>query len=421
MRKNKSILKNFKMRVKSLFLYAVFLILFLMVHAGALLFLHKLAADNGIDASGYIRGYIVFALIMLIVATIAVYLMGEEMAKAIAFPMRRIGMTVLSVAEGDFSKRLNYDSRDEIGMLARSFDRVLTELSEQADKVLEVANGNFTVDFQSRGANDMVNEALKTLVTTQSDFIKALKLSISQISVGADEMSSSAQMLASGSNEQASTLEQFGSTVEGLKELADRTSQISAVTLADVRDIAKLMDSNLNDMALMTEAMNEITLSASEIKNVISVIDNIAFQTNILALNAAVEAARAGEEGKGFAVVADEVRELASKSADAAKETSILIAKSIDNVQKGDSIARQASDNIAKMGEIVRRNEDGMENLERASVNQSASINDINTAIGQINAVVQANSAMSEESAATSAAILDSIKTLENMLSRYIV
>jgi len=220
--------------------------------------------------------------------------------------------------------------------------------------------------------------------------------------MGADQVSVSAQSLSQGATQQASAIEELASTIEHIagqvKKNAESTSKVKNL----ITDTSSEVSNGNKQMAEMLKAMNDINNSSSEISKIIKVIDDIAFQTNILALNAAVEAARAGAAGKGFAVVADEVRNLAGKSAQAAKNTTELIEDSIIKVQEGTVIANSTANSLNEIVKSVDEISNLIVSIDKASEQQSSSIQEVTLGIEQISTVVQTNSATAEESAAAS-------------------
>ena len=207
------------------------------------------------------------------------------------------------------------------------------------------------------------------------------------------------------------------------KRLSTKIAAIVTISLTVARDKAEengveLMASNAQ-MKDMMDAMQQISNKASEISNIIKIVDDIAFQTNILALNAAVEAARAGNAGKGFAVVADEVRNLAAKSAEAAKSTAVLIEQTIETVNNGFTIADKAALSLSKSAEVATSAAAVVDSIATASREQAEAIMQINQGIEQIAAVVQTNSATAEESAAASEELSGQAEMLKQLVSRF--
>jgi methyl-accepting chemotaxis protein len=239
--------------------------------------------------------------------------------------------------------------------------------------------------------------------------IRALKRVIDSLTEGAEQVasasgqvSSASQSLAEGSTEQAAGLEETSSSLEEMssmtKQNADNAQQ--ANTLAS--EARKAADTGTEAMTRMSDAINDIQKSSDETAKIIKVIDEIAFQTNLLALNAAVEAARAGEAGKGFAVVAEEVRNLAMRSAEAAKNTSSMIEESVKNSKNGVDIAGEVAKVLDEIVQSIGKTTDLVSEIAAASAEQSQGIDQVNTAMAQMDKVTQQNAANAEESASAS-------------------
>jgi len=232
----------------------------------------------------------------------------------------------------------------------------------------------------------------------------------SEIATGNMDLSSRTEEQASSLEETASSMEELTSTVRHNSDNAQQANQLAKTASTVAAKGGEVV-------ARVVETMDSINESSSKIVDIISVIDGIAFQTNILALNAAVEAARAGEQGRGFAVVASEVRNLAQRSAAAAKEIKQLIGDSVEKVDAGSKLVGEAG---ATMGEVVasvQRVTDIISEISLATQEQSAGIDQINTAISQMDHVTQQNAALVEEAAAASAALEEQAARLMEVVS----
>jgi len=229
--------------------------------------------------------------------------------------------------------------------------------------------------------------------------VNSLSDSAGQIAISSSQLSASSQEIANGAQEQASSIEETTSSMEELSSMVKQN-------LASVRQASLLSEkateasqTGFDKMNDMLTAMNSISKSAEDIKNVIEVIDDISFQTNMLALNAAVEAARAGEAGMGFAVVADEVKNLANRSSDSAKETAGMIKDALKNIETGLTISNELSgifkDILGNSKKVLEMNRE----VEAASGQQDEGIGQVNQALIQLDTVVQTNASGAEETA----------------------
>ncbi|MCT6718731.1 methyl-accepting chemotaxis protein [Acidovorax sp. K2F] len=288
--------------------------------------------------------------------------------------------------------------------IIRSITRPLAQAVEAADRV---ASGDLSgqIVVQSKDETGHLLSALQrmqqSLVNTVSSVrqnAEGVASASAQIASGNNDLSARTEQQASALEETAASMEELGSTVRQNADNARAANQlaVSASTVAvQGGDV----------VAEVVETMKGINASSNKIADIISVIDGIAFQTNILALNAAVEAARAGEQGRGFAVVAGEVRNLAGRSAEAAKEIKALITASVERVEQGTALVDKAGATMTEVVSAIRRVTDIMGEISAASSEQSAGVGQVGEAVTQMDQATQQNAALVEEMAAAASAL----------------
>ena len=322
---------------------------------------HELAEQaaaqvRAIEASTRSMVMVLTGVVLALTAAIAWYL-----TRSITVPMGRALDLANTVASGDLTSRIEVDRRDEAGQLLQALKRMNENLARTVSAV--------------RSGTD-------TIGTAAAD-----------VAAGNLDLSARTEQQASSLEETASSMEELTSTV---KQNADNARQANALAVSAQQVAGK----GGEVVQQVVHTMGAINSSATRIVDIIAVIDGIAFQTNILALNAAVEAARAGEQGRGFAVVAGEVRNLAQRSAAAAKEIKTLIDDSVEKVQIGSELVDRAGATMADIVQSVGRVTDIMAEITAASQEQTAGIEQINSAVLQMDQVTQQNAALVEEASA---------------------
>ena len=294
------------------------------------------------------------------------------------------------------------------------------ELEVAIDTARRMAEGDLTVHVSvAPNADGSLMAALADMQSGLADAVARVRAGAENINVGASEIAAGNIDLSQRTEQQAAALVQTASSMDemtsNVKLNADSASQ--AANLAEEAAGVATRGSSVVDDVVRT--MNEITSSSQKIGDIIGVIDGIAFQTNILALNAAVEAARAGEQGRGFAVVASEVRSLAQRSATAAKEIKALIETSTHTVDQGAALVANAGATMGEIVQSVRRVNEILEEISHASHEQSAGIEQVNRAVGEMDKVTQQNAALVEQAAAAAQSLKDQAGSLREALSRF--
>ena len=253
---------------------------------------------------------------------------------------------------------------------------------------------------------------LRRLVSDIKDSAASVALATDEISQGNVELSSRTEQQAAALQETAASMEQLTATVKSNTAGARQTAE-------SARETALLARTGEADVQRMTGSMQDISMSASKVRDITTVIESIAFQTNILALNAAVEAARAGEEGRGFAVVAGEVRTLAQRSATAARDIKQLIEQAVEQVENGVVIAAGTGQSILKIVGRVNELADNMDEISLASSEQMQGISQVSIAVSQMDGVTQNNAALVEESSSASQALAEQVHALRGMVETF--
>ncbi len=359
---------------------------------------------------------------------------GEHLGSAVEWIDRTLELAVeeeianivAAAARGDFTQRCTLEGKTGFFLqMAENINLLLDTSSNGLEEVVRVlgalARGDLTQtmsgDFQ--GTFGQLKDDSNATMAQLTDTISHIKEAADTINTASKEIASGNTDLSQRTEEQASSLEETAASMEQLtstvKQNAENARQANQLAIG-ASDIA-IKGGEVVSQVVGT--MSSISESSKKIVDIISVIDGIAFQTNILALNAAVEAARAGEQGRGFAVVATEVRSLAQRSAAAAKEIKTLIGDSVEKVTVGTELVDKAGKTMEDVVNSVKRVTDIMGEITAASTEQSQGIEQVNTAITQMDDVTQQNAALVEQAAAAAESMEEQAQGLARMISTF--
>jgi len=347
-------------------------------------------------------------------------------AEAAAALNAEIGAAVSAALDGDFSRRIAEDQPEaELRQLAQSINQLLGtvdgSISETGAVLGALAQADLTRRMQGSYSGSLrrlmddtnaVGDRLAEVVTNLRSTSRSLKVATGEILSGANDLSER-------TTRQAATIEETSAAMEQLAVTVLENAKRAEAASSNAAEVSQTAEQGGEVMREATAAMERITQSSYKISNIIGVIDDIAFQTNILALNAGVEAARAGEAGKGFAVVAQEVRELAQRSATAAKEIKQLINASGEHVNSGVTLVGEAGEALRAIAGQVAEMSTHIATIVSGAREQAAGLSEINSAISSIDSNTQRNAAMVEESSAATVALANEATTLEDLLSRF--
>ncbi|WP_105424914.1 methyl-accepting chemotaxis protein [Neorhizobium tomejilense] len=432
------------------------------------------------DKSGKVTGYLFTAwsvekilakaqqevlntlLIQLLVITVAVTAFLVAMRRLVGRPVRNLSARIIALQTGDLTSPVEYQHNgDEIGVLARALEvfrgeaiakveeeriaaeqrqsldeerarntRITEETSNTQRAVMaelghaleKLAGGDFSIHLNGLGPDfEKLQQDFNNMVEAVAAALTEIKEASHQVEDRSSELAGAADQLAQRTERQAAALQETAASLGQVTTTVRTSSQKAESAGHLVEETKKGAHSSATVVRNAIGAMDRIQASSSQIGHIISVIDEIAFQTNLLALNAGVEAARAGEAGKGFAVVAQEVRELAQRSANAAKEIKVLITSSNQEVAAGVGLVNDTGDALLQIGDQINRISDSIVSIVQSYREQAMGLQEINTAINQMDHATQQNAAMVEETNAACQELLSQGRLLLSSASSFTV
>ncbi len=350
----------------------------------------------------------------------------NALTEAFVAPLNVTAEYVDRISSGDIPEKITDEYKGDFNEIKNNLNQCIDALNglivEDGGQALQAAadkDMTSRVEREYQGKFGLMKRNINAVLETLDKALSQVAAGADQVASASGQISSGSQTLAQGASEQASSLEEVTSSME---EMASQTKQ-NAANAEEGNTLANAARGSAEKgnaaMERMSGALDEIKKSSDETAKIVKTIDEIAFQTNMLALNAAVEAARAGEAGKGFAVVAEEVRNLAQRSAEAAKNTSTMIEGAVKNADNGVTIGKEVDDILTEIVEGNRKLNDLIAEIAAASKEQTQGIEQVNTALGQMDQVTQSSAANAEESASAAEQLNAQADELRQMTGQF--
>lgn len=373
-------------------------------------------------------GMIAILVVVFVVGILLIVLSIKRSAAKLSKPIKELNHTAQQLAAGDLDVQVEITSEDEIGELGESIGKTVARLKEYiiyidetAEVLGQIAGGKLSIELKNDYVGEFrkIKDALLNISSSMHDVMQGIGDSSGQVSIGASELAEASQMLAEGAQTQAASVQELVASTAVVTEQVQESRKDAERSVKATVHVTAMMEQNQEKMEMMMDAMGEIRETSQKVVGIIQTIEEISEQTNLLSLNASIEAARAGELGKGFAVVADEIGKLALESSKAASMTKELIGVSMEEINKGNEIANNVMASLEKSVGAVGDVNKMIKSTAEKAVLQAESMKQIQTVIDGIAQGVNDNSAVSEETYATSEQLANQTVALNEMVQRF--
>lgn len=382
---------------------------------------------NSFVKSGQLTGIIVaLSLIGLsIILFFVIISLSKKIIDSIIKPIYEVEQAAKELARGNLDAKVDYEGKDEIGLLANSLRETIKSLQGYIGNISytlgEMASNNLdiVVDIEYTGDFQPIKTSMLTIADSLSKTLSQIDNTASLVSASANQVQDASHAIAEGSSNQSSSVEELFATVNVVSDQVNTNAEHAKEVKIITEQFTKEIDDSNEYMNKLLDAMLDIEGQAREISQIIGVIDSIAEETNLLSLNASIEAARAGEHGRGFAVVASEIGKLANDCRKAAKDTNELISKTLGVVKLGSSIADETSLVLKEIVKSSDKTNSLVGEISKASGEQAFALEEVLLGIGEIARVTEDNSAVAEEANATSVELVAQAEKVKELFEQF--